>query len=166
MLHGARVIRSDLIANDQDDLSKYRYEFFLWRTRWNSYTNPLSSDLNWNYIQLLSSERQLIPDVSGIYALVLKPGIANHHFVSYLMYIGQTTSLKRRFGDYLSECSNPDRMKVFKMIRLYSNLLWFYYASVPAEQLTPVEDSLLETYIPPINSRFPTTIRHAVAAFR
>lgn len=160
------MTRSDLIANDQDDLSKYKYGFFLSSTRWNSYTNPIGSDLNWNHIQLLNSERQRIPEVSGIYALVLQPGIANHHFVSYLMYIGQTTSLKSRFGDYLSKRSNPQRMKVSRMIRLYPNHLWFYYASVPNEQLTPVEDSLLETYIPPINSRFPATVRDAVAAFR
>lgn len=152
------------IIKEQDEMKAHCYEFVLWPCRWQSYR--CSNVHNWRLCRLVDLERDRIPDQPGVYTLLIQPGIASHPACSYLMYIGQATSLRRRFGDYLNrERRETGRPKIFRLLNKYSDHVWFCFTLVPPESLTEVEDALTAAYVPPCNDRLPSEISSVRGAF-
>lgn len=154
------------IIKEQDDLIAHTHEFILWPRMWQAYDAKLVC--NWQMHRLIESERSNIPPQSGVYTLVVQPGIASHPACSYIMYVGQSSSLQRRFGDYLtSEKRESGRPKIFRLLNMYESSLWFCYTLVPDNQLGIFEDALMAAYVPPKNSdnRLPANIRAIKGAF-
>lgn len=155
---------SDLLK-EQDECKAHCHEFTLWRRKWQEYSCVFF--LDWRIHRLDDCERHAIPEESGIYTLLVQPGIANHPASSYLMYVGQTTSLRRRFGEYLNrERRETGRPKIMRLLNLYATNTWFCYSAVPQKDLDEVEGALLTAYIPPANDQLPASIRGVIGALR
>ncbi len=153
------------IIREQDELKAHTYKFALWKRKWQEFT-PLIV-YNWQLVKLSVAEQGNIPDSPGIYSLLIQPGIATHPGCSYLMYIGKSVSLRKRFSNYLhSEKRETGRPKVFRFLNMYPDNVWFCFTGVSADQLKNVEDVLLETLIPPANDQLPASIRLVVGAFQ
>lgn len=152
------------IIREQDEMKAHSHQFVLWRRKWQQYTCP--SQLVWTIYRLRESERANIPDTAGIYTLLVQPGIASHPWCSYLMYVGQTRSLYRRFGEYLrDERRETGRPKIFRLLTMYSDYLWFCFSPVPIQELDSVEDALITAYMPPANDQVPAEVRQVRGAF-
>lgn len=134
------------IIQTQNELRDHGHWFTLWPERWSTY-----SDVHeWNLSRLADSELHNIPADPGIYTLLALPGIADHPACSFLMYVGQTVSLRRRFGEYLNkERRESGRPKMFRFLNMYSDQVWFCFTLVDKASLDAVEDGLRDAYIPP-----------------
>lgn len=149
------------IINEQNEYQAHRHQFALWRRKWQEYRDV--NALDWQIYPLADHERQRIPNEPGIYTLLVQPGIANHPACSYLVYVGRTGSLRRRFGNYLNqEKRETGRPKIFRLLNMYPDHTWFCFSVVPETDLGAVEDALITAYIPPANDRLPAEISRIV----
>jgi excinuclease UvrABC nuclease subunit len=83
------------------------------------------------------------------------------------MYVGQAKSLQRRFMDYLNERKRETgRPKVYRFLNKYQDYVCFCYTTVNKNDLTKVEDNLLNAYLPPVNDQYPAEVRRIIGAFR
>jgi hypothetical protein len=154
----------DILDRDQDEMSVYTREFVLWRRKWEECRDLTT--LDWKSYKLTGSERIYIPRESGIYTLIVQPGIASHPACSYLIYVGQTNSLHRRFGEYLRERTDESgRPKVSWWLRRFPHHVWFYFTPVREDDLDDVENCLLSAYYPPANDQYPASVRRVINAF-
>lgn len=150
------------IIQAQNEMRAHQYAFTLWPLRWATY----SETHEWQLSRLADSELGNIPDAPGIYTLLALPGIANHPVCSYLMYVGQTISLRRRFREYLSkERKESGRPKLFRFLNIYPDQVWFCFTSVDAALLDNVENGLKNAYIPPLNDAYSGELSKVVGAF-
>ncbi len=90
----------DIIEYYRDELASHIWNFKLWPRMWQEYDSSLTFE--WECAKLETSKRGAVPTKPGIYSLILQPELGGHPHCSYLMYVGRTTSLRRRFGDYLT----------------------------------------------------------------
>ena len=151
------------IIKEQDDLKAHEHRFFLWPRQWERYLDMHK----WKIYKLDELEKDRIPKRSGIYSLLIQPGIANHPACSYLMYIGQAKSLRKRFMDYLNERKRETgRPKIYRFLNKYQKFVCFCCAPVKKNDLTKVENNLLNAYIPPANDQYPVEIRRIIKAFK
>ncbi len=150
------------IIQAQNEMRIHQYSFTLWPQRWATY----SEMHEWKLSKLIASERDKIPIGSGIYTLLTIPEIANHPACSYLMYVGQTVSLRRRFGEYLNqEQRESGRPKIFRFLKMYSKQVWFCFTLVDPSLLDATEEGLKNAYIPPLNDRYSGVLGKVVGAF-
>jgi hypothetical protein len=153
----------DLIEQ-QDALHARAVTFILWPKKWLSYHD--STIRGWRVFRLHKAERRRIPSRSGIYTLLVQPGVARHPACSYLMYVGQAVSLKQRFGQYLNrERRASGRPKIFRLLNVYSNHIWFAFTGAAKTRLDLIEDRLIEAHLPPCNDQLPARIRKVGNAF-
>ena len=151
------------ILTEQDEVKSCTYPITPWHRKWSEYSG---SEYTWAIYQLEHSKINQIPEGPGVYSLCILPAIAGHPSCSYLMYIGKTNSLKRRFREYLSsERKATGRPKIYHLLNKYSDYLCFCYIEVSPDHLTQVEDQFLIAYVPPANDQYPAEIRAAVSAF-
>lgn len=151
------------IIREQDDMKAHEQCFVLWPRQWQIYLDTH----NWKIYRLDEIEKDRIPRRSGVYSLLIQPGIANHPACSYLMYIGQAKSLRRRFMDYLNERKRETgRPKIYRFLNKYKDYVCFCYTIVRKNDLTKVETNLLNAFIPPANDQYPVEIRRIIGAFR
>jgi len=147
---------------EQDEKKAHEIEFVLWPRQWKTYTNLH----NWITIPFEDNAKSQIPDVSGIYSFIIKPGIAQHPACAYLMYIGKTKSLRRRFGEYLNHSkTSKGRPKIVRFLIKYSGYLKFCYTTVSTHNIGAIENGLIKAYLPPANDQFPAEIGPAMKAF-
>ena len=107
-----------------------------------------------------------VPSVSGIYTLLVQPGIADHPSCSFLLYVGQAKSLFSRFGQYLtSEKKVTGRPRIFRLLNVYEGHIKFCFTPVAQKDLDVVEDALIGAYIPLCNKNMPADLRPVVEAF-
>lgn len=153
------------IVQQQKEMKAHVIPFVLWPQQWEGY--PGEHQLAWQLYKLTTSERGKIPTESGVYTLLVQPGVAEHPAVSYLMYVGKHQSLRKRFREYLtSERRETGRPKVFGGLKIYSDYVWFCFAKVPIESLHDVEDELLIAFARlPWNERYPARISKVVNAW-
>ena len=150
------------IIQAQNEMLAHQYVFTLWPLRWTTY----SEMHEWHLFRLADSEIGNIPDAPGIYTLLALPGIANHPLCSYLMYVGQTISLRRRFREYLGkERKESGRPRLFRFLNIYSDQVWFCFTPVDAAFLDNVENGLKNAYIPPLNDEYSGELSKVVGAF-
>jgi hypothetical protein len=155
------------VINEQNEFIAHTYKITLWPKRWKAYANPLA--LNWTPVPLddVTRKARAIPEVSGIYTLLIQPGIANHPCCSFLLYVGQTKNLYSRFGQYLtSEKKETGRPKIFRLLNLYEGHIKFCFTLVPQKDLDAVEDDLTDAYLPYCNDKFTADLRPVVGAFK
>jgi hypothetical protein len=157
-------MRTELVdvLEDVDEAKAHTQWFVLWPRQWRRYARSHG----WRLEKLEESKKGKIPDGSGIYTLILQPGIAGHDSCSYLMYVGQALSLRRRFSEYLGkERRESGRPKISYFLNRYDGYVWFCYTTVGTRSLDKVEHGLLCAYIPPLNDQFTGRIGKVVRAF-
>jgi hypothetical protein len=154
----------DDVTDQYGDFPFHIHKMTLWPQQWLGYRNRVPCQ--WQHCRLEQASRLNVPTTPGVYTLIIMSSIAGHPFGSYLMYVGQATSLRRRFGEYLNaERRASGRPKIFKLLNLYESHLWFCYTEAPRISITDLEDDLLEAFIPPCNNNYPASIRRTVRAF-
>ena len=114
---------------------------------------------------LHKSHKPKIPAVPGIYSLLVQPGIANHADCSYLMYLGKATSLRSRFGNYLTT-EKTRRPKIVRLLQMYEGNIQFCYSKVREAKLDAIEEQLYNAFVPPCNSQFSGELSRAKGAFK
>jgi len=147
----------------QDEMKAHTREFALWPLKWQQY---VPGNYAWQLRRLRAADVNTVPDSAGVYTLLIQPGIATHPSCSYLMYVGRSDSLRRRFREYLGpERRATGRPKIYRLLNRYSDYLWFCFTEVEAANTKAVEDALMTAYLPPENDQLPAEIRHIRGAF-
>lgn len=165
-----KMVKSDFATkmHEADDIKNYRVDrFILYPQHWAGY--PARYALNWQKVRFQSDQATVIPNNEiGVYSFVVKPNIADHPAVHYLLYIGMVHkgNLRSRFRSYLSETNKEKaRPHIYKMIERWSNYLWFYYVTVAdPEEAKRLEDELIIAYLPPVNRQWPAQISGKMGA--
>ena len=150
---------TDMVAA-QDEYIAHVWKICLWPRQWRTCDPQLS--LPWQSVELHNSQRREVPQYAGIYSLVVQPGIAGHPACSYLMYVGQTKNLRRRFNDYLTAERRP---KVLRLLEKYQGYIQFFYSGVDERELDDMEEQLFNAFLPPCNSSFTGVMNKIVGAF-
>ena len=153
---------TDLVAS-QDEYQKHVWSICLWPAQWETCDQNLQ--LSWDSVVLNSTHSSKVPEVTGLYSLVIQPGIANHLGCSYLMYLGKTKNLRRRFGEYLTS-ERTKRPKVLRLLEMYRGYIQFFYSKVDEAILDSMEEQLINAFVPPCNSKFTGELREARGAFQ
>lgn len=152
--------------NHRDRFLKYRRKFIIcpdqWETLLGQYTH-----FNWTEIKFDSANLNTINQVEGLYLFFASPKKINASFINYFFYVGETNSLHRRFGEYLSKLHNPKsaQYKVQQVINDFKDHLYFYYVELPGLDQTQrriIEDNFLTAFLPPINSKYPQGLQSIV----
>lgn len=134
-------------------------KFLLFPEFWEDEQNHIQIDLDWNQVKFTDENIEVIPENQGLYCFVMKPNIPNFFESRYLFYIGETQrTLKVRYSEYLRDQKGKGkpRPKVFEMLNLYKDYLYFYYARLDDSDLIRInEEKLLNTFVPAINTQIP-----------
>lgn len=147
--------------------AKYHtHSMLLWPVLWKRYKGR--KNLRWKRIPFRKSSRSKVPRRPGVYAFLVKPSIASLD-VAYLMYIGKaTTSLRDRFGQYLTSERNPytGRPKMATLLHQYGEHLQFRFATLrSASTVSKIEPRLIAAFKPPVNEQVEAMIRRPTSAF-
>lgn len=157
------MVYNDIISEPDDEMPKYSWRFVLWPRQWNL---AAKDQYLWHTCRFESSSRSSVPDHSGVYTFLIQPEICGHPACSYLMYVGKAKSLQSRFGNYLSEMRRETgRPRIVRLLNKYPQNTWFCFTLVAWDEVSKVEDMLIETYIPPCNDKFPAYIARVLKAY-
>ncbi len=143
------------IINEQNQLKAHTHDIPMWPVKWITYLDKHT----WEIHELQLSSVSNIPNESGIYTLLIMPRIADHPACSYLMYVGQAKSLQVRFRQYLtSERKESGRPKIYRLLNIYSDYMFFCFTRVSETNLNTVEHRLIDAYVPCCNDRLPSNL--------
>lgn len=153
------------LLTDVKEYGGHIYKFTLWPRLWRNYDDSVGFD--WKTVTLEISQRENIPKDAGVYTLLVNPGIARHPGTSYLMYVGKSNDLHRRFGEYLNERKRfLGRPKIYRLLNFYNEYVFFCFSLLPENEINRAEEELQKAYVPPANDRLPADIRNIVEALR
>lgn len=116
--------------------------------------------LNWVKVKYSDHALHTFPSQQGVYIFMVSFENNNLPSNSYVMYVGkagdndsQNTILKR-FKDYVNPSGFKDRPRVKKLIKYFSEHLYYYYATIPTGDSTAeVESTLADVFVPPCCQR-------------
>jgi hypothetical protein len=149
----------DIDFEEKSLLKLHVRKFFLHPGSWKDPNNQVSINLTWKSLKFVKTNLQKVPEQKGIYCFISKPKTSNFFETRYLFYIGKTTrTLKTRYSEYLRdlEGKGKPRPRVFEMLKLYDGYLYFYYTEIANNNdIGDVEDKLINTFIPHINTDIP-----------
>ena len=146
------------IVSEADTGKKYCRKFILWPKYWKRY--PAKANLSWQFIRYTRAEINNLPEKPGVYAFVVKPGIAGLTECNYLLYVGKAKeqSLKVRCKQYLDELNKKKpRIFIAQMFNLWKDHLFLYYSELDSSKvnISDIENNLLLSFLPPLNQIFP-----------
>lgn len=149
----------DIDFNLRGQLVLHVRRFLLYPDYWQDVNNHINIMMNWQQIKFTPDNIDYIPERQGLYCFVVKPSIPNFFETNYLFYVGETQrTLRVRYAEYLRDQRGlgKPRSKVFEMLNLYRDYLYFYYAIFDDSSLIEEnETKLLNTFVPAINSKIP-----------
>lgn len=149
----------DINFQEKGELILHIRKFLLYPKHWNDPNNQLPIKLKWKFCRFKPDNIDLVPETKGIYCFVLKPKYPHLFETRYLLYIGKTNrTLRKRYYEYLREKAGQDkpRTKIYEMLNLYQDDLYFYYASIEkSSDVDACEEQLLNTFVPQVNTYIP-----------
>jgi len=169
------TLYTPILTNDkilQDDKQRWRY-FCIDTRHWEASTKLIHTFKPvWHETIFDVASRTSIPEKQGIYMFVLKPlneSIANFQH-KYILYVGQTINLRQRFGTYFGYINSKKPSDQLKRIMtlVWQGKLQFHYfeaTNLTSDELTDIEFDLIDTIVPPMNSRFRADIIKATVKF-
>ncbi|MEI7937861.1 MAG: hypothetical protein WCK27_14325 [Verrucomicrobiota bacterium] len=143
-------------------LGNYRVErLVLSPDHWQNFSPP--QQLAWQFTKFSLANATNVTDTeNGVYSFVVQPGIADHPACAYLMYVGKAEdqTLRERFKQYFGHMVETSRRtNISKMLLLWKDNLWFYFAPVTDKaKIDDTEQALLNAYLPPFNHRYRGTV--------
>jgi hypothetical protein len=164
-------INFHLVA-EQNEAKQYVERFFLWPRQWLDFQSTFAAQFDWQVFPLTKKRGIVatVPDVPGLYTLVVQPSIAAHPACSYLMYVGLTgrQTLRKRFRQYLGQEQHPKaRPHIIRLTQVYRDFLAFCCSPVPAgTTVEEAEDALLAAYIPPYCRDLPAKVNRVIGGIR
>ena len=149
-----------------DDAERHTKQFTLWPYRWSLYGLPLGT-FRWRRVRFRRPSARYVPAVPGIYAFCINPDVGDRLPANYVFYVGKHESnLRQRFRSYFKEMeSSTGRPKVVRWLTQYQEYTHFFFSPITTGHLGAIEDQLIETIIPPTNSRYPASVSRVMAAF-
>jgi hypothetical protein len=160
----------DIIRSERTQAKAHAYNFTLWPRLWEMFNNSFS--YSWAKQLFKKSVMDEIPARSGIYTFVIEPRIANHPSCAFLVYVGKTDNLKRRFGEYIEVQEGKRRHSPLLEQALSQHLekeyLFFYYSFHAKDSLKLYEQALIDGFVPPWNDKktISSSIGNIVRAFQ
>lgn len=156
------------INETRDRFLKYRRNFIICPEQWETLAGAHLT-LNWQRIKFTEANRNILPQVEGIYIFAASPEKINASFINYFFYVGETDDLQRRFGEYLGKIHKPKspQYKVYTIIDDFPDHLYFNYVQLPGyneKQRKIIEDQFLIGFTPPINSKYPQGLERIIRA--
>lgn len=150
----------------RDKFTKYKRNFIICPDQWET-INGLHETLDWKEIKFDEANRNVLPEIEGLYMFFASPKKLNAPFINYLFYVGETDNLRRRFGNYLDKIDSPKsgQYKMYTIIDEFSNHLYFRYvefAGYNQKNRRLIEDQFLIALLPPINSKYPQKLQSIV----
>lgn len=124
---------------------------------------PSIAKLKWKSVEFSKNAIKRIPEIRGIYALVLVPLASEFPMHKIIMYIGQTghqsnANLRKRFQHYLR--GKDDRVKIRRLFGKWGQMVRFYFVPLPDPTLNldSIEKTINSTLVPWGNERDYTAI--------
>lgn len=150
----------DIDFKDRGYIREHIWDFLLFPEHWVDPANQIPIKLVWKEIQFDKGNLKKVPNkTKGIYCFVMKPEFNQLFETKYLFYIGMTgRNFRVRFKEYLDDQDGKGkpRHKVFNMLKLWRNYLYFTYAEIPAiSDIKDTEVRLLNTFVPKVNTDIP-----------
>ncbi len=156
----------DIIINQ---LTEGAVKFVLAPDRWATCNLPVQ--LNWRPIPFNdANQATLLPNAGGVYSFILKPAVVGPPETAYLLYIGKTKKISKRYKDYLfykSPSGYKYRPHIHDVLNKWPDEIWFSFATLDdLDLLKTVEDTLLNSCVPPFNIEFEGRVNTAVRLWR
>ena len=152
----------DIDFRKKGELVLHTRKFLLYPPYWSERNNQILHNLVWNSVEFNDQNHTLIPEESGLYCFVVCPGYTNFVECKYLFYVGKTNrTLKTRYKEYLyeQEGKGKPRGKVFEMLKMYKDHLYFQYTTLDDSSLIDLyEERLLNTFVPFVNTSIPNAL--------
>lgn len=107
--------------------------------------------------------QSVLPSTRGIYIFYVEPEFPFLPEVRYLMYVGRvigSNTFKKRFSEYVSAIgSHKGRRNIQLLTNLWPDKTWVYVyeLNLADEEITAIEDNLIDNIIPPMNNKFKST---------
>lgn len=121
--------------------------------------------LSWIQQDFLKKNKKLIPQTQGVYMFVvnINNGIDMNSCSNHILYVGQASNLRDRFGQYFGYAKSGKPSDFLKrcMVLIWKGKLTFHYfetKTLTKEELTEVEFDIIDSIVPPLNQRFRGTI--------
>ena len=135
--------------------------FVLNSQRWSMVRSDLKS-LFKNGIRIRFDEniQNHLPKTKGIYIFFVEPQLPFAPETRYLMYVGEVTgedTFHHRFYDYVAGIgSTKHRRNIQLLTNLWPKNTWVYVyeLSLPDDEITAIEDNLIDNIVPPFNNKF------------
>ncbi|TDB60405.1 GIY-YIG nuclease family protein [Arundinibacter roseus] len=145
---------------------KYRRKFIICPDQWETLQGQHET-LDWKEVHFQPSNQESLPEKEGLYMFMASPKKLNASFLNYLLYVGETDNLRRRFGDYLRKRDSPKsgQYKVYTIIDDFPEHLHFRYIELEGYDMKKrreLETQFLIAFLPPINSRFPQQLQSII----
>lgn len=159
-MNGSVLTKDELTALNPDQI--YNINTFVLH-------NELWGLLDTRYTELLGSPRRLefngkirekLSDKKGIYMFFVEPDFPFSPKVSYLMYVGRVigeNTFNKRFYEYVNAIGNKNvRRNIQLLTNLWPGRTWVYVyeLDLPDDEITKIEDDLIDHVVPPMNNRF------------
>lgn len=134
-------------------MAKHSLPFVLFPDLWDTFARRAPGlRLQWREVPFKRSNKKKLPTTAGVYAFVIRRHVGDHPQHVYLLYVGSTDNLQRRFGDYLRErVAGENREEVIWMLNTYAGRLSFTFSEVADASYGDLEEKLYTAIWPPIN---------------
>jgi len=147
------------------DIKHHVRKFLLYPYFWEDDEKHVTYKIKWKRFKFAKSNISKIPTSNGIYCFIVIPPKPNNFWnTKYLFYIGkaESVSLRQRFKKYIYEKDgqaigqSKPRIKVQEMLKDFESYLHFYYTELEdKEVIRNIEDKLLNTFMPYVNTAIP-----------
>lgn len=152
----------DLDFVEEATLRYHVRSFFLYPQYWSENGALITFNTKWKRVPFTKGNQKRIPLSRGVYAFVIEPHYDHLIQTRYLFYVGKTNrTLQKRYSEYLDEKEGKGktRRKVFKMLKQYAGCMYFCYTELAnADQVNALETSLLNTFVPHVNTLIPRAL--------
>ena len=117
---------------------------------------------NWTEIKFTETNLSLMEKMrgkEGIYMFVVKPNMPFTCYHSYILYVGETNDLYRRYQNYLryKDSTHPSDLKKRIMTLVWKDFLYFNFFETDYGSTTEREKEeydLIDSIVPPMNDDF------------
>lgn len=113
-------------------------------------------NLNWVKVKYDDHDGHDFPDQQGVYMFMVSVESQNLPQNSYVMYVGKAgdtnsaNTISKRFRDYVNFSGYRERPQIRKLIKHFSEHLFYYYSVIPNGNSTSVvEQTLADIFVPP-----------------